>query len=491
MFDGQSDPFMNSNRGTEFQRFVDALYRRRWAMIVSFVLVCSVSVGLSAFLPKIYRASTLILVEPQQIPEDYVKATVTGGIQDRLNTIKQQILSRTRLERVVDELDLRSQLEEGRTLSDLIRIMRQSISLEVITNPNGLSGGASAFQIHYQGRDPETVMKVTNMLASLFIEENLKVREEQARGTADFMETQLQSMAVELESREHEIREFKQIHMGELPEQQETNLRMLDQLQVQKQSLLESLRSAENHRALLERQLAEMKSIVGEEARRTRLEEELEGLKTELANLSARYTERYPDIVRLKKRISEVEGRLDLEPEGDEANELVASGDPNYQSLRNQIQVAILEVRSLRAELAHVDNQIQIFQARVENTPKREQELMTLTRDYENIKTNYQSLLEKRLHAEIAEDLEKRRKSEQFRILDPATVPDRIYKPNRKRILIVGFLLALGTGVGIVLFLEYIDRSFRDVDDLKDFVDLPVLATIPFIAGAGKRRADG
>jgi len=456
-------------------------------MLISFVLIFSGAVALCFLLPKIYRASTLILVEPQQIPEDYVKATVTSGIQDRLNTIKQQILSRTRLERVIQELDLQEDIVKGGSLSEMIREMRKNIFLDVKTNPNEMGGGASAFSIHYQGRDPELVMKVTNKLASLFIEENLKVREEQARGTSDFLEKQLDDVGNELELHEKEIREFKQKHIGELPEQQETNLRMLDQLQVQKQSLLESLRSAENHRVLLEGQLSEMKSIVSGEGRRSRLEEELGELKSELTNLRTRYTERYPDIIQLRKRIAEMEEQLVSEPGKERSDTIIGSNNPIYQSLRNQSQVIILEISSMRAELAHVDEQIRAFQARVENAPRREQELMTLTRDYENIKTNYQSLLRKKLNAEIAEDLEKRRKSEQFRILDPATLPDQIYKPNRKRILLIGFLFALGTGLGMVLFMEYTDRSFRGAEDLKAYVDLPVLATIPLIAGEGKQ----
>ena len=482
---------MNSRKSNELQHLLDSFSRRRWAMIVSFVLVFSGSVALCFLLPKIYLASTLILVEPQQIPEDYVKATVTSGIQDRLNTIKQQILSRTRLERVIQELDLHEDIEQGSSLSQMIREMRKNIYLEVKMNPNGRGGGASAFSIHYQGRDPKTVMEITNKLASLFIEENLKVREEQARGTSDFLEKQLDQVGSVLERREQEIREFKQQNMGELPEQQETNLRMLDQLQVQKQSLMESLRGAENHRTLLEGQLSEMKSIVGREGNRSRLVEELGELQSELTSLRTRYTERYPDIVQLKKQIAEVEKQLVSESGRERSDAMAGSSNPAYLSLRNQSQLITLEIHSTKAELAQGDEMIRTFQARVENTPRREQELMTLSRDYENIKTNYESLLRKKLNAEIAENLEKRRKSEQFRILDPATRPDQLYKPNRTRILLVGFLLALGAGLGIVLVLEYLDTSFRDLEDLKAYVDLPVLATIPQIVGEEKQSLKG
>jgi len=473
---------MYDEKKFNINQYADVFLRRKWLILLPALLIAGAAVALAYTLPKIYRSSTLILVEPQKIPRDYVRSTITASIQDRLNTIKQQILSRTRLESVIKTFDLYGAGEGDLPMEQIVGIMRRSIEIEVRSTHDYYSTSPATFSIHFMGREPMTVMNVTNALASMFIEENLRVREKEARGTSEFLEEELTKVKASLEEQEAAIRSFKQEHMGELPEQQEPNLNMLNRLQLEKKTTFESLRSAEDRRVALMRQIHRYQPSGVSQNAGTSLYSQLMVKKTELANLESRYTDKYPDVVRLRREITEIEEELRSTEGGGAMDEVLLSLDPAYQELRGQLDLLELESKTLRTELARIDREIATYQRRVEQTPMREQQLMTLTRDYENIKENYNSLLNKKLNAEIAENLELRRKSEQFRILDPASFPEHPFKPRRRRIMALGLILGLGMGIGAAFFAEYADRTFRDVNDVKETLMLPVLTVIPFIA---------
>ena len=514
------------SRGSfELQSYLHLLRTRKWWLIFAFLLGTTCAAVYSYQLPPAYRASTLILVEPQRIPAAYVSSTVTSTVQERLSTISQQILSRTNLERIILQFNLyQPQSLSGPSttsvesiqqyladllgqhtmhlinqvipwfdqsvplLEVLVDRMRQDIEVKVM-------GGNNAFSIAYVGADPLIVMKVTNILASLFIDENLRIREQQAEGTSEFLAIEHAEAKKELERQERALKEFKEKHMGALPEQMTTNLRTLDRLQVELQTINDGLKSAEDRKLLyqaqltdLERQITGLKAGTIPDTSTAGLASRIEQLKEELARLQVQYKENYPDIGLLKKQIRDLEEQLVRGDEREKTENLSATGGPSLispsftshrQSIGAQLQAINADINTLRAKQNRTTALIKNYEDKVEMTFANEQHLLDLTRDYEMSRQNYQTLLQKRLNARVSENLEKRQKAEQFRIIDPAKVPEKPFKPDRVKILLLGSLLSLGAGGGLIFLRESLKPSYRRLEELQDSIQLPVLATIP------------
>lgn len=483
---------IQGSRQLQFEDYVEIVFRRKWYLIIPFaVSIIGIMLALY-FVPKTYKSTTLILVEHQKVPEAYVTSTVTIDIAQRLNTITQQVMSRTRLESVINEFGLYKTSKVKHANEGLVELMRKNIEIDV-KNDGRRGDGVSSFSISYMGHDPETVMHVTNRLASLFIEENLKVREQQAEGTTEFLDAQLQNLKKSLESQESQIKTYKERHMGELPSQLDANLRTLDRLQLERQLTNDALRSSEDRKTMIERQLSEIGIIpantkdmltgaVSSDPARRRLAE----LQTELTQLSSLYTDKYPDIVRVKSEIAELESQIKA-GKGKEAEKSsavrvpIVSDNPIYATLSTQLIEVSAEVRNLKEKQKELARQIASLQGRVDRIPEREQQMAALMRDYENTGHNYQNLLNKKLDAQLAENLEKRQKGEQFRILDPASLPLKPFKPDPKRIVLIGLAIGFGSGAGLVFLLENIDASFRKPEDVYGYIGIPVLASVPRI----------
>ncbi|MBI5194192.1 MAG: hypothetical protein HZA08_12245 [Nitrospirae bacterium] len=480
----------------QIEDYIEIVLRRKWFLIVPFIIsIIGIILSFVIIKPE-YKSSTLILVEPQKVPESYVKATVTEEVQERLNTISQQVMSRTRLESVIKEFDLYRGKKEKMGSEETVELMRKNIEIDVKGDPKKKE--LSAFTISFINDNPEIAMNVTNRLASLFIEENLKAREQQAEGTTEFLENQLQGLKTVLEDQESQIKAFKERYMGQLPSQLETNLRTLDRLQLDLQTTTDLLRGTEERKIILEKQLADYNASISTgtnidnspDPQRIRLVE----LQKDLSQISAIYTERHPDIIRLKNEIAEIEKGLKEGKVSDKGTESGTAGNTVnrgrthnasennlYMTLSNQLMDAVGDIKGLKDKQKEITKNISSLQGRVERIPTIEQKMAVLMRDYENTRANYQSLLNKKLDAQLAESLEKRQKGEAFRILDPANLPTKPSKPDRRKIALVGLALGLGSGAGFVFLLEYIDASFRKPEDVYSVVGLPVLATVPRI----------
>ena len=477
--------------------------RRKWYILIPLVICALGSFGVYKYLPKVYKATTLILVQPQAIPENYVRATVTDTVANRLNTISQEILSRTRLEKVIQEFTLYADIRKNLPLEEIIEIMRKAIEVKVQEPRRDAT--TNSFSVSYEGGEPKTVMMVTNKLASLFIEENLKVRESRAEGASQFLNKELESLDDRLKRKEQDIRNYKERTMGQLPQQLDANLRILERLQQQLKTTNESLRAAEDRRIVIQNQIEllrkrEPAQIIrvgsqgdinidrGEDPLIT----QLGNLKRDLATAQSKYKETHPDVVDLKKRIADLEPKVKdlIEKTGQAREGKIAEQnvpppilDPETQRLlaqyNEQYNAAGLEAKRLREEEKELKQQLAFYQRRIEDTPRREQELILLTRDYDLLKTNYQSLLEKKMQAEMAENLERKQQGEQFKILDPARLPEKPIKPDRNKILLVGAVLGLAVGLGLTWFRESMDQSFHTVSEVENYLELPVIATIP------------
>jgi polysaccharide chain length determinant protein (PEP-CTERM system associated) len=474
--------------------------RRKWYIIVPLVASILISFGVCKYLPKVYRATTLILVQPQSVPESYVRPTITDTVINRLNTIGQEIMSRTRLEKVIEEFNLYKDLRKKVPMEEAVETMRKAIVVKVQEEKKERT--RNSFTISFEGEEPKTVMMVTNKLASLFIEENLKVRELQAGGTSDFISKELLTMEDRLKRKEQEIRVYKERNMGQLPQQLDANLRILEQLQQQLRTASEKIRAAEDRTFIFQGQLEQLKkleprgdSFPNQEALNTsRIREDpvtqLNALKRELASMQTRLKETHPDVIDLKKKIAMLESQVEGKSKSPQEEEKITTKnlppprlDPDterfYRQLTEQYNSALLEAKRLKEEEKALKEQMNLYQRRIEDTPKREQELVLLTRDYDLLKTHYQSLLDKNMQSQMAENLERKQKGEQFKILDPAVLPETPIKPDQNKIMLIGGLLGIVLGIGLTWVRESSDQSFRTVSDLEEYLGIPVLATIP------------
>jgi polysaccharide chain length determinant protein (PEP-CTERM system associated) len=466
---------------------IDIVIKRRWIVMIPFCLAMIIGIVLSVKLPRIYEASTLILIQPQKVPQNYVQSIVTTDPGERISTLSQQILSRTNLEKIIDEFQLYKGPEyKNLYVEDKINSLRRNISVSV---SNDKRRENDAFTITYQGKDPQRVMRITNTLSTFFIDENLRLREAQAVGTSDFLDDELSVMKTRLEAVETQLKDYREGYMGELPEQLDSNLRILDRLQAHlgesQQSMSDAkirLATLQNEAATAREQPARVVMGVNNQAEST----DLDQLQAQLENLLTRYTERHPDVLRLKARIADLQkqsqNQAATEPAATEekaaGNGASASTSPEFRVQYNEITD---EIRRIERDVADTTEQINIYQKRIENTPKREQELLSLKRDYDNILATHNSLLARKLEAEIAVNMERKQKGEQFRVLDSARLPEKPIKPDMKKLfaLVVGAGLAMGGG--IIFLMEYLDHSLKRPEEIESDLQLPVLCTVPEI----------
>jgi polysaccharide chain length determinant protein (PEP-CTERM system associated) len=469
---------INPARSYNLDDYIEILRRRIWYLVIPFIVIMIGTTIFALFAPRVYKASTLILVTPQKVPEAYVHPTVTSRIEERLQSISQEVLSRTRLEQVISQYGLYKNESKNLSREEVVELMQKDIKLE-LPKKNEDKG---FFTISYQGEDPNLVTTVANRLASLFIEENLRLREQQAVGTTEFLANELVAKKAKLEELEEVVSRYKREHMGELPEQRDTNLRILEQLQTQNQRVGENLRAAQDRKLYLQKQLTDLeltgrgvastsREAGGPEAAGS-YESQKDSLTKQLSDLRAKYTESHPDVVMVKKKLADLEAKKDVYD---------IKKDPRYRALANQLSLTDIEIKRLQSEEAQIASQINRYRGRIENLPSREQEMASQFREYNNTKESYEVLLKKSQDAQQAEDLERRQKGEQFRVIDPARVPEKPFSPDIPKVLLIGFVISIGFSFGCVIIREQLDRSFHDAGDVEVTLGLRVLATIPTI----------
>lgn len=496
-----------AHRKSGFEVALEVWERRKWLAILVFGGAFAAAVSIITFLPDFYRSSATVLVEDQQIPETFVKSTVTGALETRLQTISQEILSRSRLESLINRFDLYTELRQQISLEEVIEGMRRDIQLELKrVERRDRDRATVAFTISFGGSDPQKVALVTNTLASFYIEENLKARERQAVGTAQFLRGQLGEVQKKLDEQERRVSEFRERNIGELPEQQGANLATLERLNAQLRLNSDNQIRIGERRAALVKQLAEAQGygppstplagaipVEGPDATIVRITQRIAELNQQVTELRTHFSDKYPDVVRAKLELAALEEQLNKAKEeklsrakGDSKPEKEAPVLPNpiVLQLKKDIDGADVEMKALRAEAESLRRSTAIYQQRVENAPRREQEFQALARDYEATKESYRSLLKRREEAQLSESMEQRQKGEQFRILDPALATDQPAAPNRPRLIAFGLLLSLGVAGGAVVLAEGLDTSFHKVDDLRAFSPVPVLVSIPRIVTA-------
>ena len=463
---------------------IEIIIRRRWYIIVPFCFSMIVGIYLAFALPKIYSSQTLILIQPQKVPANYVQSVVSSDFDSRMRTISQRILSRSNLEKIIEDFNLFAEPGyENVFIEDKLEILRKKINVQLIRRDR--QSDADAFSISYKGKDPEKVMRISNALTSYVIDENLKVREAQAVGTSDFLEEEVDSVRKELARKEEKIKEYREKYMGGLPEQLDSSLRIIDRLQLQLSAKQVGLRDAKSRLLMVENQISEGQRMQSQGARLTTDGQVVfdsggslspDQARARLAYLETKYTEKHPDVIRLKKTISDFEKKYEKNTQGN-------SEESQYipANVRRQIEGIKVEIMTHTADISQLVKQMQFYQKLIDDTPKRETEFLSLRRDYENIKRTHDSLLNRKLEAKIAVNMEKKQKGEQFIIVDYARMPEKPISPDMPRLFLILLAAGFGIGGGLIFLLEYLNTSFRSPEDIESYVGFSVLATIPLI----------
>lgn len=494
-----------SAKGPGLSGLLEILRRRRVLAVLPFLFVLTAAVSLAVFLPSLWTTRALVLVNRQAIPERYVTPTVQADIEAWLLTLSKEILTPERLTQIAEQYGL---YRNARSTDDLVERMRKDIRIELVDDRERRREGSRSylFTVSYTTGDPVVAAGVANTLASLFSEENGRMREAQAVSTSEFLEGQLRDVRERLQNQERAITGYKERNLGELPEQKDVNLRTLERLQTQLQLAHENNRRATERRQMLTNALGEIDTSVAmttpggtglSVSPADTAAARLNLLRQELAMAQTKYRDTYPDIIELKDQIRRLEQKVEAEKQAAQAapkpvpsaarraatgRELrVPPENPYVQSLMTQLDQATVEAKTTAEEMQAIKGEITVVTRRLENTPKREQELAVLTRDYDTTRELHKSLLAKRGEAEMASELELRQKGEHFRVIEPARMPERPAGPNRFRLLLVGLALALGASGAAVVLAEQVDTSFRRVDEIRSTAPLPVLSAIPRI----------
>ena len=495
------------------ENYRSILRRRRWWILIPVFVTWLTVWGISWLLPSTYQSEALILLEQQNIPNQYVTPNVNASIQDRLQAISQQVLSRTRLQAIIDRFQLYPPVHGLLFLldsGDPIERMRKDIEIELVQAP-GHPGEFTAFKLRFTATSPVLAQQVNNELMSPFVKENVQAQQ-LSQDTTAFLETQLAETRTKMEEQEAKVAAFKAKHIGELPSQMEMNVQqMLGGIQAQLQSSQQALESAKLHKVELESQLRQYRLAqanphgVGRgttgglaDSTMTPLQElnkELTDIRVRLQDLQERYTDDHPDVVALKDKIAKKEREIKLAEDdlaSNTANRRAANAtDPaaadevqngssvSLIQLENQLRANQREIENYQKHQSELESRASAYMARLNMAPEAEQELAAISRGYEESKANYNSLLQKQMQSQLATSLEQRQEGEKFRILDSPSLPAKHIGPNRFKFSLEGLALGIVIALGIVALLEVTDIRIRQEKDIKALIPSLVLIKIP------------
>jgi len=475
--------------GINLQYIKSAFLRRFWYMVLPFFAVAMATVGYCIKTPRLYKAKTLILVEPRKESRESVGPTAQVGSGDPFGTITQQLESLTRLEKIIKEYDLYPDIRTAKTTTDAVEVFRKKI--DITTKRSERRSGTGSLEICYTNRDPIKARDVTNAIAKLLIEESVKLPEVKTASTTAFLDAEVERMKKGLRQKEEQVRQFKETYFELMPEQMKDNVRMLKQLEKQGNALNATIQQTKERKALLQTQLRRLEATRTNTGRGSSWHSQLSGdqapptleeLRLQLKRLKSRYSDKHPDVIRMKatitKRKKEQRKAPSLEPPSSEAKRLILVQKEDF---RYQLKLIDKQLASLATEKKKTHSEIAQYRQRIEEGPKIEQMFVALRQDYEKASESYQAVLEKRLQAQLSQNLEKSQQGEPFTVSEHAKLPEKPFKPNSIRILTVGFMMALACGFGFAFFREYLDPTFWSSKELAGIIDLPVLVSIPIV----------
>lgn len=536
------------NEQIDLQAIKGIIRRQKILFLVTLASIFTLSVIVAFVLPPVYRSQSTILIEEQQIPQEFVQTTITSYVEERLQVITQQILSRPRLLEIINQFNLYPDMRDRFSTEEIVRKLRDAINFEMINTEvtdrrTGRSTTATiAFSLAYEGENPSTVQKVTNKLTSLYLEANLKTREQRASNITTFLEKELKNLKEKIGEQESKISQFKQQHGQELPEYRSVNMQALSRLNQQIDQAAMQIRSQQERKIYLEGQLAnvdpllpvvtdegktvmnprerlkylrlqlislqsrlsdkhpDVKSMIGEIAElETKVGDTNDSLgkikrlkdsEDRLAILKGKLGPKHPDVIKLEKEIKLLKQQIEKQQSQTAINAASENNpeNPAYINLKTQIASATMEINSLKQEKKRIEEKINHYQQLIDNIPLVEKEYNDLIRDQQTDQAKYQEIMNKLLEAKVSQEMEESQQAERFTIIDPALTPERPAKPNRLAIVLIGFVLALGAGVGLAAVRENLNDAIKTEEELGRLTGLPVLTSIPLMESDKERR---
>jgi succinoglycan biosynthesis transport protein ExoP len=476
----------------QIRPYLEVIRRRKSIVILTAIGLFFCTAILAYRLPNVYRSETVILVDAQQVPSTYVQSTVSTSIQDRLSTIQQQVMSPTRLKRMIDKMNLFPELRGKVNDEALVQLIQKSTTVDV-------GGRLSSFRIAYQGENAKQASEIANELAATFIEENLKAREQQFVGTAEFLDAELQETKTKLEAREKQLQTIKSTYVMDLPESKQFHLEALNNLRTQLAASQDRVNRAKQDKIMLQSMMStnpptiDLDTGPSATGKPSSLQAQIQKVQSRIAELQVRYGPNFPDVRKAQAELDRLTKQEAAEqaqaPPPVQTERVVTSSSKRNPVIEAQMEKLNQEIEEQTKLQAPLQQQIDMHVSKLERVPIFEQQLAGLMRDYDSLRGHYQSLLDKKLSAQMATELEAHQKGERFMILDPAPIPDKPFGPNRGMISLAGLVVGLLGGIGLAVVIEMMDQSVRSEHEATQLLGVPVLAGIPLIRSEAQIRS--
>jgi len=483
---------MLGHRDLTLEDYTEILKRRAWLIVIAAASVLVIAVGTSYVLPPEFLSRALVIIQQQKVPYDYVRPVVNDDLGARMATMREQILSRSRLEPIIDRFKLFA--GNGKTMDDRVELTRKAVSIEPINGAQ--SHGMPGFFITFKAPEAHTAQQVCSEITSLFVSENVSSREQSAEGTTSFLKQQLADAKQKLDEQDGALAAFQQKYLGQLPEQQGANMGTLQAVTTQLDAATQALNRMQQDETFLETVIAEQtadsqRAEPSTGATVSTLQSQLQALITQKADLETRYTHDYPDVVAVTREIAELQEKIKHSETPHAAVSASSSGNrpdpPQLAQSKAQLRALRQAVTNKKHDQAALEAQVRTFESRVEARPQVEAELKQITRDHDVASTNYNRLLKELGDSNMATSLEQNQQGEQFQVLDPPNLPDEPTFPNRFVFAGGGCIGGIFLGLAIAALLEYRDKSLRNERDVWAFTKLPTLAIISHIDELGSR----
>jgi polysaccharide chain length determinant protein (PEP-CTERM system associated) len=490
---------MLGHRELTVQDYLGILKRRFWLILLSTIVVLGIAVGLTFWIPPQFTSQTLVLIEQQKVPTDYVTPVLTEDLNERLASLREQILSRSRLEPIIKDHNLFS--GPGATMDDRVVATQKAIEVKPIT---GGPGGIPGFYITFKASDARTAQDVCREITSLFVSENLSARQESAEGTEDFLKQQLADAKASLDEQDAKLADFERQYIGRLPNQETSNESTLEALTKQLDASTQSLDRLQENETFIESNLAAQPRVTSDGGTVTTIStddrfKELKDLQEQKKNLDALYTPDYPDVQAMNRKIAELQAEINhpstadsgkSSPSAKNAATAISTDSPQIAQQKAQLRAVQQAIASGQQEQDKIKKQIQAYEARIDSSPIVEEQYKQVTRDHDIASEFYNSLLKKKDESSMATALEHRQEGEQFRVMDPANLPDAPSFPSLPKFAGAGLAGGLALGFLLAALLEYRDTTLRTELDVWAFTKLPTLAILSHVDGLPKTGKD-
>lgn len=481
---------MEEEQLVTFEKLVHIVRRRFWWISIPMLLGPLLAISAAYLVTPVYTSQAFVLVERPKVSDKYVTSMITDELDARLITMKEQILSRSRLEPIIEQLGLYRQ-DPKASMEDKIERLRRSVDVKTIRGDPGRA--PSGFYITAETNNARTAQQVCSEILSMFLSENLKVRQQHATGTTQFLADQLAESKHNLDAQEAKLAEFKRKYFGQLPSDEQRNLELLNSTRARLETANQELSQAQQQKVVLEstlsQQLVSRRSLPSGSTR-SDIQTQIASQQALLASLQARYTDQHPDVIKAKSQLAAMQAQMKnaVVAENNEPKEDPALSSPEIRQARTSLRLTEEMIRGKRAEQARLEGEVRNLQGRLQLTPGVEEQFKSLTRDHDTAQLFYNDLLTKKTQSEMATDLERRQEGEQFGVMDAPDLPSKPTFPSRFKFAISGLVGGLAVGSALTYAIERRENFIRTEEDVVKVLGLAVLVGIPEVEPAAHEK---